>query len=526
MTSLRTVPWSPAGPGARQGSARGPTSSIPFTIHEQDESAEDCVEIVQEIETGFSGEPSVDHAEISRGSSVSEKSRPTLAAPYQQRTATSNQSIDRIIGSLLVGPRITAYLADNSPVDFVPSGGYRCRCPELVDCVIRARNLDRLEAENALAVWFTDDNLEFEVQLKARHNPFVIQKYWGYFLKKFSDVHVTENPGILVYVKRSVFLPIAKERQIMDSRLLQLLFEEAQIKYLGCKYLFSRDDVVSLGVLLLFKVHGRFVEGSDFLSSVRFERFFPSLFLNDNSYRRMNGERDIKDLIKATYEETYASSAEEIHLRFLLICQANPAYGAAFFNGVMEARPSSRLTETLFGRSAIAVRIAVNEQGMLILPSVEKLKMYPEYLLALRHYEFTFCCRQPPDHDAMTNVDTACLMITMKIPVLNEKGSRVAAETRSLRIYSKQAQLIEACLSTFKHNRYASLARRREHLIDGEDLSDDGVDDVELWNNASFSGSNTSVISRMKEIKAMPSTFSHGDCTIVNHFEKFYLHKV
>lgn len=59
-----------------------------------------------------------------------------------------------------VRARITVYLVDCSPVDFIPASGYMCKCLEVTDCVIKSRNLSKSEGSQALAVWFTEENAE------------------------------------------------------------------------------------------------------------------------------------------------------------------------------------------------------------------------------------------------------------------------------------------------------------------------------------------------------------------------------
>ena len=69
-----------------------------------------------------------------------------------------------------VRAQITIYSMDYSSFDFNPVTGYDCRASEVVEALIKARNLDHAQARKAFAVWFansTDALGEGEINNKS-----------------------------------------------------------------------------------------------------------------------------------------------------------------------------------------------------------------------------------------------------------------------------------------------------------------------------------------------------------------------
>ncbi|OQV17257.1 putative FERM domain-containing protein 8 [Hypsibius exemplaris] len=449
---------------------------------------------------------------------------------------SQGRSFERIIESLFVRAQIHVYLMDYTPFDFHPVTGYDCRAPEIIEALIKARNLDHAQARKTFAVWFTNSTDALDVQLKPHHNPFIIQRYWRYFLRRYANADAHGNEAPVVYVRRSLWLRLEDEKRLSNPRVLQLLFEEARNCYLGKRYSLSVDDVLTLGCLLIYKDHGRASNNTQHVQAVRkqlLECFPQGLIPTQRKAFQKNRQEEVISEIMRVYQSLSARNNDEVRLRFLLVCRNNPLYAAVFFSGVLEPAPKSRLTGLITGFADVPVALAVNERGFFVLSAVRKDDLSADVIMALAHNEISVTYKTPSEEHALHDVDMACLMVTTTVPLEDDDaGDSPSGVPRVLKIFSKQAPLMAACLITFHHSQRAAEFSRRDNIINGLDA----VDEIDQPVVPASTRPDTTVIRVMKEA-GHRGRHRHHKVTaktarsvafpdILNRFDAFVLHSV
>ncbi|GAV08575.1 hypothetical protein RvY_18241 [Ramazzottius varieornatus] len=383
------------------------------------------------------------------------------------------KSFDKFIENLFVRAQIKVYLMDYTSIDFIPVTGYECLAREMVDIVIKKRSLDFDQGRKCLAVWFANLTDALEVQLKPHHNPFWIQKYWKYYMQRYSTVLKPNDQTPVVYVRRSIWLPVDVERQVTDHRLQHLLFHEAKSNVLSKRYALSRESVLKLGCLLIFRDNGRY---SNTISPQKMQQLhdsmegyfpsglFPTQFANIFSSKR---EDTINEILSA-YEMLEIRHRDDARQRYLEICQQDVLYGAAMFHGTVDVPMSLSITSLFSDQNEMSVLLAVNQRGFFVLSSLKAASISAEVLLAFSHKEISFSFREPSEEKAIQNQDTACLDLVVPVSFHNTVDSPTSScQKRLLHIYSKQAPLIAVCVGTFQRLERAAEMQRREQVING-----------------------------------------------------------
>lgn len=140
---------------------------------------------------------------------------------------------------------LCVYLMSSIGIKMEVEDGTSVTCAELVGTLIEQEdvNLPR-QATEIFSLWMTSPLLE--VQLKPHHKPFYIRREWNHFLQRFSSALLekkTLDEPILSF-QRNIFLHKKDEVKIRESKILELLYEEAKYNILFGRYPCEISDYI------------------------------------------------------------------------------------------------------------------------------------------------------------------------------------------------------------------------------------------------------------------------------------------
>lgn len=123
--------------------------------------------------------------------------------------------------------------------------GASATCAELISTLIEEEDLNLpRQAIEVFSLWMTSPLLE--VQLKPHHKPFYIRREWNHFLQRFSSAPLEKKTldEPILSMQRNVFLHKRDEVKIRDSKVLELLYEEAKYNILNGRYPCEISDYI------------------------------------------------------------------------------------------------------------------------------------------------------------------------------------------------------------------------------------------------------------------------------------------
>ncbi|XP_039757586.1 putative FERM domain-containing protein FRMD8P1 isoform X3 [Pararge aegeria] len=292
-------------------------------------------------------------------------------------------------------------------------------------------------ATNVFALWMCSPLLE--IQLKPHHCPWRMWAGWQKLLQRYghgSESRRARDQPIL-RLQRNVFFPKHLEEGIKDSRIQELLYEEARHNVVTGRYPLESAQAVMLGGLQAriqlgpYDPHRHtakfFREQQDkylprHARSGRWARLLPA---------GRKGSPEAKLLEQA--QRPPAAPPRKLRHKYLSHTRTLPTYGAAFFQGQIE-QPVRSLT-SLLTHEDIPVLVAINSNGVYVIDDTES-----TVLLGLLYEELCWDIGLPSDD----NEDCLpCLFLQFMVV---ENGLRVS---KILQVFSKQAVMMDTLVEHF-----------------------------------------------------------------------------
>ncbi|XP_076434671.1 putative FERM domain-containing protein FRMD8P1 [Babylonia areolata] len=418
------------------------------------------------------------------------------AGPSRDRDEDHDSRGDEKDALIARGPRepveLIVFLRDRAGIYFHLEDGHLIKADELLELVIQEQGLPPW-AKEVFSLWFVSSILD--VRLKRHHQPFQIIQQWDELCALYTDANneeIRDSEPVLM-VQRDVFYPLEQEVQITDEQTLCLLYHEAKYNVVQGRFALTPQDYHRLAGLQALIHLGKFSSQSHMLASYRSNlvMFYPeSMYTKERFlfFARLRAQaRDCEELFMQAHQEiseVFASldvnsSLSTLYRRYLEVCWSYPFYGSAFFSGHVET-PSSRLKKFILPTPDTPVHTAINIDGVSVIDRARS-----ELLLSIPFSQLSWEFRDP-DFDG-DNDPPPCLFLQFLASqgpadgkdgeASNGKhgdlegGSPVAPLTKLLKIYSREAKLMDALIETCVRRK---LSRQGEGDPPGLDSVDSG----------------------------------------------------
>ena len=119
---------------------------------------------------------------------------------------------------------------------------------EIIQALVEEEDLGlSRQTPEVFTLWMTSPLLD--VQLKPHHKPFYIRREWNHFLQRFSSAPLAKKTldEPILSLQRNVFFQKRDEVKIRDTKMLELLYEEAKYNILTGRYPCEISDYIMLG---------------------------------------------------------------------------------------------------------------------------------------------------------------------------------------------------------------------------------------------------------------------------------------
>ncbi|CAH0728563.1 unnamed protein product, partial [Brenthis ino] len=292
-------------------------------------------------------------------------------------------------------------------------------------------------AANVFALWMCSPLLE--IQLKPHHCPWRIWSSWQKLLQKYghgSESRRGKDQPVL-RLQRNVFFPKHLEEGIKDSRIQELLYEEARHNVVTGRYPLESAQAVMLGGLQARVQLGPYDPHRHTAKFFREQqdKYLPQHARSGRWIRLLpagrKGSPEAKLLEQA--QRPPAAPPRKLRHKYLSHTRTLPTYGAAFFQGQIE-QPVRSLT-SLLTHEDIPVLVAINSNGVYVIDDTES-----TVLLGLLYEELSWDIGLPSDE----NEDCLpCLFLQFMVV---ENGLRVS---KILQVFSKQAIMMDTLIEHF-----------------------------------------------------------------------------
>jgi len=322
--------------------------------------------------------------------------------------------------------------------------GANATVTDLVTSLLEEEELGLPRAtQDILSLWMNSPLLQ--VQLKPHHKPFFIRREWNHFLQRFSSApqHLKALDEPVLSLQRNVFCSKREEQAVKDTKVLELLYEEAKYSMLTSRYPCEISDYIMLG-----GIQAR-LEIGPYDMAVHTPAFFRqnlARFLPEHAVRKTGSllswlpwSASAKTSPEARLIEQFKAipsnaSPKRLVKKYLEFCWSLPYYGSAFFRGQIET-PAKSLTSLVINQDS-EVLIAINCQGLYVIDPVNVV-----VLLGLKFEELSWDYAKPSQEN---NEDCLpCLFIQFCVI---ENGRRVS---KILQVFSRQAVQMDALISAF-----------------------------------------------------------------------------
>ncbi|CAH2094754.1 unnamed protein product [Euphydryas editha] len=292
-------------------------------------------------------------------------------------------------------------------------------------------------ATSVFSLWMCSPLLE--IQLKPHHCPWRIWSSWQKLLQRYghgSESRRSKDQPVL-RLQRNVFFPRHLEEGIKDSRIQELLYEEARHNVVTGRYPLESSQAVMLGGLQARIQLGPY---DPHRHTAKYFREHQDLYLPRHA-RSGRWARALAAGRKGSPEARLLEHAQrppaapprKLRHKYLAHVRALPTYGAAFFQGQIE-QPVRSLT-SLLTHEDIPVLVAVNSNGVYVIDDTES-----TVLLGLLYEELSWDIGLPSDD----NEDCLpCLFLQFMVV---ENGLRVS---KILQVFSKQAIMMDTLIEHF-----------------------------------------------------------------------------
>ena len=291
------------------------------------------------------------------------------------------------------------------------------------------------------------------------------RREWNHFLQRFSSApqHLKAVDEPVLSLQRNVFCSKREEQAVKDTKVLELLYEEAKYNMLTSRYPCEISDYIMLGGIQVRPPRPSFPLPPDHPSFPRQARleigaydmavhtpaFFRqnlARFLPEHAVRKTGSllswlpwSASAKTSPEARLIEQFKAipsnaSPKRLVKKYLEFCWSLPYYGSAFFRGQIET-PAKSLTSLVINQDS-EVLIAINCQGLYVIDPVNVV-----VLLGLKFEELSWDYAKPSQEN---NEDCLpCLFIQFCVI---ENGRRVS---KILQVFSRQAVQMDALISAF-----------------------------------------------------------------------------
>ncbi|XP_049878145.1 FERM domain-containing protein 8 [Pectinophora gossypiella] len=292
-------------------------------------------------------------------------------------------------------------------------------------------------AANVFALWMCSPLLE--IQLKPHQCPWRIWAAWQKLLLRYghgSESRRGKDQPVL-RLQRNVFFPKHLEEGIKDSRIQELLYEEARHNVVTGRYPLESAQAMMLGGLQARIQLGPYDPHRHTAKFFREhqDKYLP-LHARSGRWAQLlpagrKGSPEAKLLEQA--QRPPAAPPRKLRHKYLAHVRTLPTYGAAFFQGQIE-QPVRSLT-SLLTHEDIPVLVAVNSNGVYVIDDTES-----TVLLGLLYEELSWDIGLPSDD----NEDCLpCLFLQFMVV---ENGLRVS---KILQVFSKQAIMMDTLIEHF-----------------------------------------------------------------------------
>nr|XP_037876343.1 putative FERM domain-containing protein FRMD8P1 isoform X2 [Bombyx mori] len=295
----------------------------------------------------------------------------------------------------------------------------------------------RSVAANVFALWMCSPLLE--IQLKPHHSPWKIWANWQKLLLRYG--HGSESKRRrdqpVLRLQRNVFFPKHIEEGIKDSRIQELLYEEARHNVVTGRYPLESAQAVMLGGLQARIQLGPY---DPHRHTAKFFREHQDKYLPKHARSGRwaqllpagrKGSPEAKLLEQA--QRPPAAPPRKLRHKYLAHTRTLPTYGAAFFQGQIE-QPVRSLT-SLLTHEDIPVLVAVNSNGVYVIDDTES-----TVLLGLLYEELSWDIGLPSEEHEES---LPCLFLQFMVV---ENGLRVS---KILQVFSRQASMMDTLIEHF-----------------------------------------------------------------------------
>ncbi|XP_050354470.1 putative FERM domain-containing protein FRMD8P1 [Nymphalis io] len=374
---------------------------------------------------------------ITSGGSSSSAISPPLPGSSGSTTSSSSSTLNPVTCIYLMSR--TAIMVEMSSEE-VPACVTAARFLNAVMCTEElglstpsARSL----ATSVFSLWMCSPLLE--IQLKPHHCPWRIWSSWQKLLQRYghgSESRRSKDHPVL-RLQRNVFFPRHLEEGIKDSRIQELLYEEARHNVVTGRYPLESAQAVMLGGLQARIQLGPY---DPHRHTAKYFREQQELYLPRHA-RASRWARWLAAGRKGSPEARLLEHAQrppaapprKLRHKYLAHVRALPTYGAAFFQGQIE-QPVRSLT-SLLTHEDIPVLVAINSNGVYVIDDTES-----TVLLGLLYEELSWDIGLPSED----NEDCLpCLFLQFMVV---ENGLRVS---KILQVFSKQAIMMDTLIEHF-----------------------------------------------------------------------------
>ncbi|KAI6229802.1 FERM domain-containing protein 8 [Aphelenchoides fujianensis] len=307
---------------------------------------------------------------------------------------------------------IRIFFANGKAIQLSVLNGTEAMATDLLPLMAEQLEIDEEVANEALALWLVSPLLE--VQLKPYHVAYEVRDKWPMFLRRFTTAKAEEiafDEPLLV-VRRNVQLSIPLEIAYQDEyeRLTEVLYFDAKDEYMGGRYVVDVNTCVKLAALQLGIEHGPQDNEEDPMELIhdKLPELVPAHLLGRVKTFHLFGlsmmeckrgwEKQITDeykTISVVYDSNHARRKA-----YLDIMRKLPCYGAAFFSGAIDRKPSSTvlgLSKRLFSSNQpqMDIRIGISYEYVTVVD-----RQRNELLLTRRLSDCSwFCSHEANDDD-------------------------------------------------------------------------------------------------------------------------------
>ncbi|KAI6212897.1 FERM domain-containing protein [Aphelenchoides besseyi] len=380
---------------------------------------------------------------------------------------------------------IRIFFTNGKAIQLSVEHGMEAMASDLLPLMAEQLEIDEEVANDALALWLISPLLE--VQLKPHHVAYEVVDKWPMFLRRFTTAKAEEiafDEPLLV-IRRNAQLSIQMELAYQDEyeRLTEVLYFDAKDEYMTGRYVVDVATCVKLAALQLAIEHGprdKNEEASELIHDNLPELVPPYMLKRVKTFHlfglsimefKRGWEKQITDeyqLISTVYQDNHSRRKA-----YLDVMRSLPCYGAVFFCGMIDRKPSSTvigLSKRLFlnSQNQMDIQIGISYDYLTIVD-----RQRNSILLTRRLSDCSWFCSHDandddyeipsffllfPDDGVVTNSgenspqssgDERCSTGSSS-PAHSRTSTNSSSTTRLMQIFSKQSSMMNSLMKTRK----------------------------------------------------------------------------